>query len=100
MPALSGVAPSTRLTLSVPGTFGSASRVSTALRASGPGSGAVGGAATGIEVAGGAGAVGDDAILGLLAEHPASATAATVAAAISVADECRGIRTVSQVTGG
>lgn len=66
VPALSGVAPSTRFTLSAPGTFGSASRVNTAFRASGPGRGAVGGATIGMELAGGATAACDveDAILG------------------------------------
>jgi hypothetical protein len=44
--ALSGVAPSTRFTLLMPGTFGSARRFSTSISASGAGTGAVGGAAT------------------------------------------------------
>jgi hypothetical protein len=47
--ALSGVAPSTRLSLVVPGTLGSARRPSTSVRASGGGRGAAGGTLAGLD---------------------------------------------------
>src|SRR4029077_15117721 len=91
--ALSGVAPSTRLTLVMPGTFGSASRFSTSVRASGDGRGAVGGAVmigldAAVTVADGL----DGGTLGSRCEHPDSQNAATAVAALSTTDRCRCIQ--------
>src|ERR1700733_1368740 len=93
--ALSGVAPSTRLLLFPPGRAGSTSRFSTSTRASGTGSGAVGGAATisGLEVGDTTTELVDGSTLGSLCEHPASPKAAAAVAALSATDRCRCILT-------
>src|ERR1700753_2978752 len=98
--ALSGVAPSTRSTLLLPGTFGSASRVSTSVSASGMGSGAVGVAVTmtGVDAGGVTDDVADAGTLGSLCEHPESPTATTAAAAVRATDRCRCIHSVSRPT--
>jgi hypothetical protein len=89
--ALSGVAPSTRLTLLAPGMFGSARRFRMSVRAWGTGSGAVGAAVTtiGLDAGGTAEDVADAGTRGSLCEHPDRPTATT---AVSAADRSRRIR--------
>ena len=96
--ALSGVAPSTRLTLLLPGTFGSVSRTSTSVRVSGAGGGAVGGAAITVDVAGGPGGAADEAILGWLWVHPENPSDARTVAAPSARETWRFTRPGYAVT--
>ena len=97
--ALSGVAPSTRLTLASAGTFGSAKRVRTSVRASGGGRGAVTGAATGGDVAGGSEVTVGDSLARWFDEHAASPTAARTVAVLSATDSGRCIQSVGRLGG-
>src|ERR1700722_5824467 len=89
--ALSGVAPSTRFSLLMPGTLGSANRFSTSVRASGDGSAPAGAATTEF---GAPGAVGDAgaAVFESPGEHPDSPIVATAAAEINAKNRYRGPR--------
>lgn len=97
--ALSGVAPSTRFTLLAPGTFGSASRASTSVSASGGGKGLVTGAATWLDEAGGSEEVADESVFGCGEEHAASPTAAAAVAALSATNSGRCIQSVGRLGG-
>ncbi|BCP26129.1 hypothetical protein MINTM025_24850 [Mycobacterium intracellulare] len=97
--ALSGVAPSTRLTLASPGTFGSARRARTSVRASGGGRGAVTGAATWLDVAGGSDETVDDSLAGCFDEHAARPTTARAMAVLSATDSGRCIQWVGWLNG-